>query len=91
MGVWRTERGLGGDAWADIMDRALHELEAERLAGGKHEGHDITVQEFADVVEFCSRGHLTVEVSDGADGALPLLALHNAEVTTIGNRGQMHC
>ncbi len=57
---------------------------------GSNEGHDITIQELADVVEFCSRGHLTVEVREAADGGLPLKELHSPKQETYGNRGQIH-
>ena len=85
MGVWKTERGLGSDSWADTLDGTWDSLIKDDLG----RGHQITMQEVADLVEFCTRGHLKVEVVGHDD--LPLASLHNKEVETIGNRGQIHC
>ena len=92
MGFWKTERGTGADAWADTLGRCMKELQNKKLSGycdvGEI-GHEITMAEFADLVEFCSRGHLTVEVKD--EGERPLSKLHDKEVNTIPNKGQIHC
>ena len=54
--------------------------------------HEITMRELADLVEFCSRGHLAVEVRHpNIDGGRPLSELHSYGVETYSNRGQIHC
>jgi len=85
MGWWKTERGSGGDEWADEMGRCMKELS---LIGERY----ITMQEFADLVEFSSRGHLVVDVRfPEADGDRRLSQLHDKGVETYSNRGQIHC
>jgi len=96
MGWWRTARGIGGDEWADEMGRCNHALQKITVVDSKLYGaeeHEITMQEFADLVEFCSRGHIVADVRfPERDGARPLSQLHgNAEVETYSNRGQIHC
>lgn len=96
MGFWKTERGIGGDSWADEMDDCMKALEKLRVKSSKTYGegeHEITMAEFADLVEFCSRGHLVVEVRyPERDGDRPLSKLHgDPEVHTYSNRGQIHC
>ena len=86
MGVWKTDRGLGSDSWADTLDNTWDTLIADDLG----RGHQITMQEVADLVEFCTRGHLKVEVVDRNSDDLPLASLHGKQVETIENRGQIH-
>ena len=99
MGFWKTGRGIGGDSWADAMGRCMKEIVGNRAtfrqdaSGGESygpEGHEITLAEFADLVEFCSLGHLTVEVTSDFGADRPLSELHTDGVKTIPNRGQMH-
>ena len=82
MGWWKTEHGLGGDAWADVLDSAMHTLTRSR---------EITMAEFADLVEFCSRGHLIVSVRHPEDAGRLLSQLHDSGVETYENDGQIHC
>jgi len=97
MGYWKTERGIGGDGWADTMDNCMKALQKDTLTGesktyGHLEDYEITMREFADLVEFCSRGHLVVEVRyPETDGQRPLSNLHDKGVETYSNRGQIHC
>ena len=97
MGFWKTERGIGGDSWADEMGRCMKNLSNDKVSGeSKTHGtlldYEITMQEFADLVEFCSRGHLTVEVRHSdADANRPLSQLHDKDIETYANRGQIHC
>ena len=57
----------------------------------KGEG-EITMQEFADLVEFCSRGHIIADVRfPDKDAERPLSKLHDKGVETYSNRGQIHC
>ncbi len=96
MGFWKTERGIGGDGWADTMDNCMKALERDTITGkskthGDLEDYGITMQEFADLVEFCSRGHLVVEVRHAEDAERPLSNLHDAGIKTYSNRGQIHC
>lgn len=96
MGFWKSERGINGDGWADEMDRCMKQLEKEKVPAGSKtygdEEHEITMAEFADLVEFCSRGHLVVEVRyPEEDGSRPLSELGNQGVETYTNRGQIHC
>ena len=96
MGFWKTERGIGGDSWADEMGRCMKALEKMTVRGSKTYGdeeHEITMAEFANLVEFCSRGHLIAEVRyPEADGGRPLSQLHgDPKVQTYSNRGQIHC
>lgn len=87
MGFWQTERGTGGDSWADALDDCMKQL--SKIKFGKHE---MTMVEFADLVEFCSRGHLSVVVRyPNQDGDRPLSKLHDKGVATYPNRGQIHC
>ncbi len=94
MGFWKSGRGINGDSWADETDRCMKALE-KMVVPSKDEmirAHEITMAEFADLVEFCSRGHLTVEVRNPEkDGGRPLSELHNWGVETYSNRGQIHC
>ncbi len=101
MGFWKSERGINGDSWADEMGRcreALSGMRAEMMrSDGEvyhfdgNEGHEITMQEFADLVEFSTRGHLIVEVRHEQDAERPLSQLHDKGVETYPNRGQIHC
>jgi len=105
MGFWKSERGICGDSWADEMDRCMDALSKMAVKDSKTYGegvHEITMQNFADLVEFCSRGHLVVDVRyPEKDGDRPLSQLHGAvialdssgkdiEVETYPNRGQIH-
>ena len=94
MGWWKTERGIGGDGWADEMGRCMKALTKITKPSGDEalKDHEITMKEFADLVEFCSRGHLVVEVRHSEkDGGRPLSELHTWGVETYPNRGQIHC
>jgi len=95
MGFWKTGRGVGGDSWADEMGRCMKALGRDKEpAGSKTYGdkeHEITMTEFADLVEFCSRGHIVAELRYPEDGQRPLSQLHDREVETYPNRGQIHC
>ncbi len=92
MGFWKSERGINGDSWADEMGRCMKVLENDKVPAGSKAGdeeHEITLAEFADLVEFCSRGHIKTEIL-GND--MPLSQLFgNPEVRTYPNRGQIHC
>lgn len=86
MGFWKSERGINGDSWADELGRCMKALET--MTAGEHE---ITMQEFADLVEFKSRGHLVVDVRNPEeDGGRPLSRLHDGGIETYANRGQIH-
>jgi len=92
MGWWKTERGLGGDAWADEFGRMMKNLSAirhddDRAADEPVASHEITV---ADLVEFCSRGHIKADVDD-RNGGRPLSELGAYGVETYPNRGQIYC
>jgi len=93
MGFWKSERGINGDGWADEMGRCMKRLEMEKVPSGSKtygdEEHEITLAEFADLIEFCSRGHIKAEVI-GGDMSLSQL-FKNREVETYSNRGQTHC
>lgn len=94
MGFWKSERGINGDSWADEMGRCMKALEKMTATNSKTYGegeHKITLNEFADLIEFCSRGHLVCEVFHLADGKLPLSKLSGKEQETFPNRGQIHC
>ena len=94
MGFWKTERGIGGDSWADEMDRCMKALEKMVVKSSRtygEEEHEITMVEFADLVEFCSRGHLNVQVNREEDAQRPLSKLHDKGVETYPNSGQIHC
>ena len=91
MGYWKTARGLGGDRWADLFDNMMHELAAAGPERNPDDGpYRFTMQELADLVEFCSRGHLVVEVRHPEDAGRPLALLHSNGVETYPNRGQIH-
>ena len=85
MGFWKSQRGLNGDQWADAFGDCMKEL--ARIPAG--EDHEITMQEFADLVEFCSRGHLVVDLRYESDGSRPLSRLHDVGIETYPNRGQI--
>ena len=94
MGFWKSERGINGDGWADEMGRCMKAL-AKMTVPSKDEvvkGHEIAMEEFADLVEFCSRGHLVADVRyPEKDSGRPLSELYNWEIDTYPNRGQIHC
>ena len=98
MGFWRSERGINGDSWADEMGRCMKALSKDVVPRNEGEdsnpikAHEITMEEFADLVEFCSRGHLIVDVRyPEKDGGRPLSELHYWGIETYPNRGQIHC
>jgi len=113
MAFWKSKRGTIGDSWADKLDdcmEKLSELKAKSYKdiGGVYldsddgTGHEITMAEFADLVEFCSRGHIKCEFRHpdwelseyqyySSDEQRPLSELHNAGVETYPNHGQIHC
>lgn len=95
MGFWKTERGIGGDGWADEMGGCMRNLEKMVKPSNDEliKDHEITVAEFADLVEFCTRGHLIVDVrypNKDSKRQLSMLFKDNA-VETYPNRGQIHC
>ena len=98
MGFWKTERGIGGDGWADEMGRCMKALSKDCIPRKKNgegnpvKAHEITMQEFADLIEFCSRGHIIAEVRyPETNGNKPLSELHCSGIKTYPNRGQIHC
>ena len=96
MGFWKSERGINGDSWADEMGRCMDALSRDVVKGdsktyGKNCNHEITMAEFADLVEFCSRGHIAAELKHLKDGDRPLSKLGDKGVETYSNRGQIHC
>jgi len=94
MGFWKSERGINGDGWADEMGRCMKALAKMTVPskGKVVKDHEITMEEFADLVEFCSRGHLIVSVRyPEKDGGRPLSELHCWGIVTYSNRGQIHC
>ncbi len=96
MGLWKSERGINGDSWADEMGRCMKALADDVVWNSKtyteENPHEIRMQEFADLIEFCSRGHLVVDVRyPEVDGNRSLSALHSDGVETFPNRGQIHC
>ena len=98
MGFWKSARGINGDSWADEMGRCMKALSKDiipRKRGRDNnpiEAHEIIMQEFADLVEFCSRGHIVADIRfPEKDGNRPLSELHNDGVETYPNRGQIHC
>ncbi len=95
MGFWKSERGINGDGWADEMGRCMKALEKMTIPSKDPliKDHEITMGEFADLVEFCSRGHLVVDVRNSkSDGGRPLSELFNSwGIETHPNRGQTHC
>ena len=95
MGFWKSKRGINGDSWADEMGRCMKQLEKEVVPAGSKtygdEEHEITMQEFADLVEFCSKGHIVADLRDPADGGRSLSQLGDRNVETYPNRGQIHC
>ena len=94
MGFWKSERGINGDGWADEMGRCMKSLRGMPVWNSKTYGkgrHEITMAEFADLVEFCSRGHIVAELKHPKDGDRPLSKLGDKGVETYSNRGQIHC
>lgn len=94
MGFWRTEHGIGGDSWADKLDNCMHSLSKDKVENSKTYGleeHEITMAEFADLIEFCSRGHIITSIRHPEDADRPLSKLHDNEVETYSNDGQIHC
>ncbi len=95
MGFWKSERGINGDSWADMMDNCLKVLQDDTVEGSKvypDEVHEITLGELADVVEFCTRGHLVVNMHDKADASMAVSRLHGDDSTeTYLNGGQIQC
>ena len=101
MGFWRTQRGRGGDSWADALDDCLDNLVAIKakhyeetsgvvLDSDDGTGEEITIADFADLIEFCTRGHIIAEVRrPDKYSQRPLSQVHNREVVTFPNRGQM--
>lgn len=87
MGYWKTARGYGGDSFADELDNCMHRL--SNVGKGVH--REITMLDFADLIEFCSRGHIKTELRHPEDGNRPLSKLHDKDVKTRSNRGQIHC
>lgn len=90
MSFWKSQRGLCSDSWADTFDRMIDELSKDRpdhtqLYG--EEPHEITLGELADLVSFCTRGHVSVTV-EAETSALPLSQLGGDVIKTIANAGQ---
>jgi len=61
MGWWRSSHGIIGDWPADILDKALREIEAVYQTECKRKP---TQGEIANLVEFCSCGTLRPECGD---------------------------
>ena len=93
MGFWKTERGIGGDDWADIFGDCMKRLEGRKVTEGNGKKvREITMAEFADLVEFCTRGHLVVDVRfPEKDANRSLSQLGDKSVKTYPNRGQIYC
>ncbi len=94
MGFWKTEHGIGGDSWADEMGSCMKKLSQDRVSNTKTYGkveHEITMAEFADLVEFCSRGHISITIPYKGDADRPLSKLHDKGIETHTNSGQIHC
>lgn len=95
MGFWKSGRGINGDSWADKMGNCMKALQVDTVEGSQtypDEVHEITLAEFADVLEFCTRGHLAVHIDGRANAAMPLSELHsNPDTKTFSNRGQIKC
>lgn len=94
MGFWKSARGINGDSWADAMGDLMKKLSTDIIENSTTypEGnHEITMVEFADLIEFCSRGHIRAEIDIGWNADRPLSQLHDKDVETYPNRGQIHC
>ena len=92
MGFWRTEHGIGGDSWADEMGRCmkvLSQIKCRTEDPLPNDEHEITMAEFADLVEFCSRGHIVTSMRHPKDADRPLSKLHDKSVKTYANYGQI--
>ena len=90
MGFWKTERGIGGDSWADEMGRCMTALaRMKAVVIDSIEERKITVAEFADLIEFCSRGCIIAEVRDSLDSEKALSQLCKKGSKTYSNRGQI--
>jgi len=87
MGFWRTKRGRIGDSWADALDdciKKLGKLKAKPykdiggvvLDSDDKTGYEITLGEFADLIEFCTLGRVTVRLKDNKESNLLLSQLH---------------
>jgi len=87
MGFWKTERGICGHSWVDMMDNCMETLQRLKIKVGDKE-HEITMEEFADLIEFISRGHIIAEIRHPQDGSRPLSKLFDDGVKTYKNRGQ---
>ena len=87
MGFWRTKRGKIGDSWADALDDCIGKL--IKLKAKPYEdiggvildsddgtGYEITLGEFADLIEFCSLGRVAVRLKDNKESSLTLSQLH---------------
>jgi len=83
MGFWRTKRGMIGDRWADALDDCIEQLgrlttkhyeNIGTVVMGSGDGtcHEITLGEFADLVEFCCRGRVIVRLKDNKESNLPI-------------------
>lgn len=77
MGFWKTEQGICGDSWADEFDRMMDKLVIE--AANPDDGPYVaTLQDLADLVEFCTLGQLIVKVRHPEDARRPLSELHSS-------------
>lgn len=61
MGFWESDRGIIGDSWADALGQCFEDLGKDETSSG----HQITMGELADLIEFCSLGLLEVRVDEG--------------------------
>ncbi len=84
MGTWKTERGRGSDAMADILGKAVKEI------GELPEG--MTLLDLADAIEFVMLGRLTVEFAPGVSTSPLTLKYMNDNIDkyhAFPNRGQV--
>lgn len=91
MGFWKTEKGINGDSWADKLEDCMDALSANKIAHTKTYGnieHEITLAEFADLIMFCSMGHLIVDLRNIDEETWSLSKLHDIDVITYSNPGQ---
>ena len=90
MGFWRTKRGRNGDSWADALDDCILKLGTLKAKSYKEiggvvldsddgTGEEITLGEFADLVEFCTLGRVIVRLKDNKESNLLLSQLHTPQ------------
>lgn len=99
MGFWRTKRGRIGDSWADAMDDCMKKLETLKakpyediggvvLDSDDGSGYEITLGEFADLVEACTSRRVSVRLKDNKESNLPISQIYsNQKVAYIDPPG----